>query len=544
MSLKSQMPYGISLLKHYGFHDFMLRFMEWFDTKKRDSYYQKHLSYFFPSDTELDIQRKTSFSYEPLISIVVPAYETPANFLRQLIDSVLSQTYTKFELCIADGSNTSLVYDTIRDYSDSRINYIKLSKNAGISENTNEGFEHTTGEYIALLDHDDLLTPNALFEMVQALNSYDSIPDMVYSDEDKIIADTNILSNPTFKSDLNEEFLRHTNYICHFLIFSKKLLDKVGGLDSSYDGAQDFEFVLRCNASGAIIKHVPKILYHWRIHPASTAANPESKLYAFENGCKAIEKYLFDKNEPGTASLTKDLGFYQIDYALHDSYNVIVLAYTKEQIRAMKEMQENRKNIHITYKLIHKLTNDLLFSLTDDYIVISKPGIVPTTQNWIEEFLKHCQWSHTGIVGVKTLNRHNRIENCGFTYNEKGQVYSLFYHLPSIYRGYCHRADSPQNVSGVSFSLSMVRRDALHATDGISESLDFPYQDQDFCFKLSNLDYDIILNTDIHALCKKPLSYSSKINEHFISAWKQILERPNPYYNTNLNQENGNFILK
>lgn len=544
MSLKSQMPYGISLLKHYGFHDFMLRFMEWFDTKKRDSYYQKHLDLFFPSEAELDIQRKTSFSYEPLISIVVPAYETPANFLKQLVDNVLSQTYSKLELCIADGSKTSLVYDTLNEYSDSRIKYIKLSKNAGISENTNEGFEHTTGDYIALLDHDDLLTPNALFEMVQALNSYESIPDMVYSDEDKIIADTNVLSNPTFKSDLNEEFLRHTNYICHFLIFSKKLLNKVGGLDSSYDGAQDFEFVLRCNASGAVIKHVPKILYHWRIHPASTAANPESKLYAFENGSKAIEKYLAEKNETGTASLTKDLGFYQIDYALQGDYNVTVLAYTEEQIREMKKMQAERQNLHITYKLIDRLTNDLLLSLTDDYIVISQPDIIPTTPNWIEEFLKHCQWSRIGIVGVKTLNRHNRIENCGFTYNQNGQIFSLFYNLPSIYRGYCHRADSPQNVCGVSFSLSMVRRDALHAANGINETFTFPYQDLDFCFKLSALDYEIILNTDIHALCRKTFLYPAKADEIFLNSWKLKLEKPNPYYNSNLAAKNGNFVLK
>lgn len=538
------MPYGISLLRHYGLHDFMLRVMEWFDTKKRDSYYRKHLDFFFPDESELEIQRNTSFSYEPLISIVVPAYETPANFLKQLIDSVISQTYSKFELCIADASSTSLVYDTIKEYSDSRIKYIKLSQNAGISQNTNEGFESTTGEYIALLDHDDLLTPNALFEMVQALNSYKPIPDMVYSDEDKIIADTDVLSNPTFKSDLNEEFLRHTNYICHFLIFSKKLLNKVGGLNSLYDGAQDFEFVLRCNAAGAIIKHVPKILYHWRIHPASTAANPESKLYAFENGNKAIEKYLTSKKEPGTSSLTKDLGFYKIDYELQGSYNITVLAYSNNQIETMKRMQPTSQNLHITYKLIDKLTNNLLLSLEDDYIVVSAPDVVPTTSNWIEEFLKYCQWSRIGIVGAKTLNTHNRIENCGFTFNTDGRIYSLFHNLPAIYRGYCHRADSPQNVIGVSLTLSMLRRDALHSTDGINETYDFPYQDQDLCFKLLSAGYEIILNTDIHASCKNPLIYPSLVDEKFKHTWSQILEDSNPYYNTNLDSTNGNFILK
>lgn len=544
MSLKSQMPYGISLLKHYGIHDFTLRFMEWFDTKKRDSYYQKHLNLFFPTESELDLQRKASFSYEPLISIVVPAYETPSIFLKQLVDSVLSQTYTNFELCIADGSMTSLVLETLNEYSDKRIKYIKLSKNAGISENTNEGFQHASGDYIALLDHDDLLTPNALFEMVTALNSYDILPDMVYSDEDKIIADTDILNNPTFKSDLNEEFLRHTNYICHFLIFSKKLLDKVGGLDSSYDGAQDFEFVLRCNASGATIKHVPKILYHWRIHPASTAANPASKLYAFENGSKAIMKYLLEKGEPGTASLTKDLGFYQIDYALEKEYHVTVLAYDENQINSMKKMQRTLPNLYVQYKIIDKLTSEMMLSISDDYIVTSFPDTVPSTSNWIEELLKYCQWSRIGIVGVKCLNRHNRIESCGFNYNENGKISSLFYHLPAIYRGYCHRADSPQNVSGVSLSLAMTRRDALHKATGIADTMQFPYLDQDYCFKLSSLGYDVLLNSDIHAISKHKMNYDSTIDSSFFKIWKDTLQKPNPYYNLNLNASNGNFIMK
>lgn len=292
------------------------------------------------------------FEYAPLVSIVVPAYETAPVFLRQLVDSVLEQTYSNLELCIADGSNTTIVKDTLNEYKDERISYIKLSKNDGISNNTNEGFDNAKGEYIALLDHDDLLTPNALYEMVKELNAHDKIPDMVYSDEDKIVADTGKLINPAFKPDLNEEFLRHTNYICHFLMFSRELLDKVGGLNQEFDGAQDFEFVLRCNGAGADIKHVPKILYHWRIHPDSTAANPNSKLYAFENGNKAIKKYLTEIGEDGTPALTKDLGFYKIDYDLKGDYSVTVLANDEKQINEMKKKQREMSNLHIEYKVV------------------------------------------------------------------------------------------------------------------------------------------------------------------------------------------------
>lgn len=544
MSLRSQISYGTSLVKQYGIHDFTLRFVEWFDTKKRSNIYYKISDRFLPTEEELSRQRETHFPFEPLISIVVPAYETDPVFLCQLVDTVLGQSYSNLELCIADGSNSDIVRTTLQKYNDSRIQYTKLSKNAGISENTNEGFQHAHGEYIALLDHDDLLTKNALFEMVQALNTLSPRPDMIYSDEDKIIADSGVLANPAFKPDFNEAYIRCNNYICHFLIFSKELLDRVGGLNSQYDGAQDFEFVLRCRAAGANIAHVPKILYHWRIHPASTAFDPGSKLYAYENGASAIEKYLAEKGEPGKASLTKDLGYYTIDYELSGHYTVTVLAHSNEQIQTMKELQPEDSRIQITYELVSTIDTDTLQHAAGDYIVVTAPTAVPLTKNWLTQMLKLAQHKHTGMVAVKGLNSKRKIVSCGITYDKNGEIASFYEGLPSIFRGYCHRADDViQNVSAASLSFAMLRKDAITSCPAINTTLPSPYRDVDYCFGLLEQEYEILLDTNILAYI--PASVIERnVPADFLKHHATRLANGDPYYSPNVLIKKGRFLLK
>lgn len=550
MNIHNQAKYAISLVKQYGIHDFTLRFMEWFDTRSRNNAYSQNHTLFFPAKEELDAQRTTHFPYEPTISIVVPAYETDPKFLRQLVDGVLAQTYPKLELCIADGSKTNRVKDILdAEYPDSRINYTRLTENGGISKNTNAGFETVHGEYIALLDHDDLLTENALFEMVQALNSYDERPDMVYSDEDKTTGDTGLINNPTFKSDYNEEFLRRTNYFCHFLIFSKELLDKVGGLDSNYDGAQDFEFVLRCSAAGAKIAHVPKILYHWRIHPASTAFDPGSKLYAYENGAKAIRSYLAKKEEEAEVALTKDLGFYTVDYYLKKQYHVTVFVHDENQAACMRRLTTAQDNITVDYVVTTNLTNDNLLNASGDYLVIAKEGVTPITDNWLNSLLSFCQWKRVGIVGTKNLSAKNRVTNCGYTYDCTGQLAPLFAKLPRIYRGYCHRADGPSNISIASLDLCMIRKDALQTIRGIDHTLSAPYRDADLSFQLLEAGRQVILDTNVHTHCKTSSSVVSRSgiyapSEVLMNRWSSVFIASDPIYNPNLDLSNGAFRLR
>ncbi len=284
--------------------------------------YHKNYTYQTPKEDELQLQRETKFVSDILVSIVVPTYETRENHLREMIDSVLSQTYQKLELVLADASSTSNVLDVVKTYDDARIVYKKLAKNAGISENTNEGILMAKGQYIALLDHDDLLTVDAVFEVVKKIEEEKNagkVAKIIFSDEDKCNSEGNVFFAPHYKLGYNRELLFTNNYICHFLVCEAKLM-KALLLRKEFDGAQDFDFVLRATdyvnheskfGGQVSICHVAKILYHWRCHENSTAENPESKMYAYEAGKRAIQASFDEMGRNIQVVHGKHLGFYQ-----------------------------------------------------------------------------------------------------------------------------------------------------------------------------------------------------------------------------------------
>lgn len=284
--------------------------------------YYKDYTYKAPSKEELLAQRNAVFSENVLISIVVPTYETKEPHLREMIESVIGQTYAGWELILADASSTNAVYDVVNTYKDARIVYKKLAKNAGISENTNQGIKVAKGQYIALLDHDDLLTPDALFETVCKINNERNegkLAKVIFSDEDKCNSDGSRFFEPHFKLGYNKELLFTNNYICHFLVCEAGLMKELL-LRREFDGAQDFDFVLRATSyvnkeredgENTSVCHIEKVLYHWRCHENSTAENPESKMYAYEAGKRAVQA-AYDKMGRNLKVVHgKHLGFYQ-----------------------------------------------------------------------------------------------------------------------------------------------------------------------------------------------------------------------------------------
>lgn len=271
------------------------------------------------SQDVLKKQRSTKVS-DLCLSIVVPAYETKDEHLKALLDSVHQQTYSNWELIIADASRSDSVKNAAeawkKEFPEDNIRYLKLSKNGGISENTNAGIQVAAGDYIGLLDHDDLLTPDALYEMVSAIErekKRGKQPDVLYSDEDKCDGSASHFYEPHLKEDFNPDMLLSNNYICHFLVMKsglmKQLLER-----PDYDGAQDYDLVLRAMAAGAHFCHVAKVLYHWRCHEDSTAANPRSKAYAYEAGKRAVEDFCKKQGWKVKVSHLKHLGFYRVDY--------------------------------------------------------------------------------------------------------------------------------------------------------------------------------------------------------------------------------------
>ncbi|MCC8029883.1 MAG: glycosyltransferase, partial [Lachnospiraceae bacterium] len=279
------------------------------------------------TEDEAERQRQRVFERTPLISIPVPLYNTPLQYLRELIDSVQSQTYGSWELCLADGSTDDQAEQFIRQRyaGNARIKYRRLSRNSGIAGNTNEAVSMAEGEYIGLLDHDDLLAPNALFEVVKVINEHTGA-DVIYTDEDKISDDITDHFGPAFKPDFNLDLLRSCNYICHFFVVKKDIADEIHGFRSEFDGSQDYDFILRCVERAECVYHIPMILYHWRCHPNSVAGNPENKLYAYEAGRRAIEEHLRRTGEPDAqVERLPFWGHYRVNYPVRNRDRVSIL---------------------------------------------------------------------------------------------------------------------------------------------------------------------------------------------------------------------------
>ena len=331
---------GFRYMKHYGPKEFWIRLHERFEPEEVP--YGPWYRAYIPTEETLEIQRKQKFDYSPLISIAVPAYQTPVEFLRQMIESLIVQTYSNWELCIVNASpDNEEMQKVLAEYSagDSRVRFCNLKENLGIAENTNRAFAMTKGEFVGLLDHDDLLAPNALYEIVKILQDHPQA-DALYTDEDKVTTELDEHFQPHLKPDFNLDLLRSNNYICHFFVVRKSIVEKAGGFRKEFDGAQDYDFIFRCTENAGEVLHVPEILYHWRTHKASTADNPASKMYAFEAGKRAIEAHLERTGTKGEVSHTQDLGFYRVKYPVQGKPLVSVIIPNKDEKETLQTCLE------------------------------------------------------------------------------------------------------------------------------------------------------------------------------------------------------------
>ena len=584
---------GLRYLKHYGVKEFWVRLHERFEPEEVP--YGPWYEQYIPTREELEKQRKKKWNYGPKISIIVPAYKTPEAFLRQLMDSLLAQTYANWELCIANASpeDASMEY-VLKEYAkkDSRILWKKLEENKGIAENTNEAFAMATGEFAGLLDHDDLSAPNALYEVAKALETEPDI-DVLYTDEDKVRGDE-VLEHfqPHLKPDFNIDLLRSNNYICHFFVVRKSLLEKTGGFRREYDGAQDYDFIFRCTQAAGKIHHIPEILYHWRTHQSSTADNPESKLYAFEAGKRAIEENLRQNGLIGEVSHTKDYGFYRVKYPVqgeplvsiiipnkdakedlekciqsilekssYTNYEILIVENnsTGEEIFSYyKELSENsrirllRWKREFNYSAINnygakKAKGDYLLFLNNDTEVISP--------DWIEEMLGFCQRPDTGIVGARLYFGNNTVQHAGTVIGIGGIAGHMFTDMPRERSGYMHKAAIIQDLSAVTAACMMVKRQVFDEVQGFEEQLSVAFNDVDFCLRVREKQYLVVYDPYVelyHYESKsrgaedskeKVRRFQSEI-EFMRCRWETLLKKGDPYYNKNLSLVKWNYSLK
>ena len=594
--IKKISPYtikkGVLYLRHYGPKEFWIRLHERFEPEEVP--YGPWYEAYVPDAQTLEKQRAHTFSYAPKISLTVPAYRTPAAFLRQMLDSVQAQTYGNWELCIADGSpEDAAMLAILEEYAqkDGRIRFRRLEQNLGIAGNTNAAFAMAEGDYIGLLDHDDLLAPNALFEIVRRLNVKER-PDVVYTDEDKVTMDLKEHFQPHLKPDFNLDLLRSNNYICHFFVAKRSLVEQVGGFLPEFDGAQDYDFILRCTEEAGSVAHVPEILYHWRTHKASTADNPASKMYAFDAGKRAIEAHLARMHTKGTVSHTKDLGFYRVQYPVQGTPLVSIIIPNKDEketleacIRSIRE-----KTTYKNYEIIlieNNSTTDEIFdyykklsrepdirllrwkgdfnyaainnlgarSARGDYFLFLNNDITVINPDWLTEMLGVCQRWEVGAVGAKLLYPDDTIQHAGCVVGMGGIAGHLFVNMPANRTGYLHKASLLQDMSAVTAACMMVKRDAFERAGGFTEALAVAFNDVDLCLKIRGAGYLVVYDPYAQLYHMESKTRGAEDNkekirrfqteiEYMRSHWIGILKNGDPYYNKNLSLTKWNYSLR
>ena len=581
---------GIRYLKHYGVRGFYARLLERFE--EREVEYQEWYEKNKPSEEELARQRKKKWKEPVTISVLVPAYRTPEVFLRQMIESVLNQTYPHLELCIADGSGENIsVEKVVKEYQakDQRVRYQRLEKNEGIAGNTNAAIRMATGDYLALFDHDDLLSPNALFEVASTIEKDKA--DVVYTDEDKVTSDLKEHFQPHFKPDFNPDLLCSNNYICHLFVVKRSLALKLGGQDPAYDGAQDYDFIFRCTEEAEKIVHIAKILYHWRVHQASTADNPTTKMYAFDAGKRAIEAHLQRIGAKAEVSHTKDLGFYRVKYQVQGNPKVSIVIPNKDEKETLKKCLESiwQKTTYSNYEIILVENNSTTREIRDyyqeldgkngvrvvywdkefnysainnfgisyakgEYILCLNNDITVISPEWMEELLANCQRPEVGIVGARLYYPDNTIQHAGIVLGMGGCAGSLFVGLARSRGGYLHKAALQQDLSAVTAACFMVKKEAFEKVGGFEEKLAVAFNDVDFCLKVRHAGYLVVYDpyAELYHHESKTRGYENteakkrrfqEEIEYMRCHWMPDILR-DPYYNENLSLKASDYSLR
>lgn len=571
----------------------MKRYMVMGTAAEPENLYQIWIEKNEPTKEELQEQKNTKFKINPKISIIIPMYNTPVNFFEELVDNLIGQTYSNWELCLADGSpeeNKELekIYKK-----DERIKYKFIGENKGIAGNTNEALSLVTGDFVALLDHDDLLPLFSLYEIVKCINENPDA-EFIYTDEDKFEKLGGKRYDPYFKSDFAPDTLRANNFICHFSVFKKELMDKLGGFRSEYDGAQDYDILLRMSEETNKIVHIPKILYHWRVHALSTAkAGGTAKPYAYEAGIKAIQDHINRLGLKGTVEQGNTLGTYKINYEVIGNPKVSIIIPNKDYINTLKVCLNSLKKLttYENYEIIvvennseesetfeyykkidgkdkikvvyfpekefnySKIINFGVKNSTGDYIIQLNNDTELMTPNWIQEMLGFAQREDVGAVGVELFYPDNTIQHAGIIIGIGGVAGHVFKNLPKGIHGYFSKDAMIQNLSAVTAACIMTPKSIYDDVDYMDEKFKVAFNDVDFCLKIREKGKLIVYNPFVqfkHYESKsrgfedtpeKKERFQAEI-DRFHDKWQSVLDKGDPYYNINLRLDNDQCAIR
>ena len=576
--------------------------------------YKSYGTLSMPDEAAIKAQRETVFDKDVTFSILVPLYNTPEKFLREMIQSVIDQTYVKWELCLADGSDAehAFVGDICRQYAagdeaaakafgllGSRIKYEKLTENLGISGNTNKCFEMAGGNYIGLFDHDDLLHPTALFEYMKAICDKDA--DYVYCDETTFSGESiDNMITLHFKPDFAPDNLRANNYICHFSVFKRTLLEGTQLFRSEFDGSQDHDMILRLTKKAERIVHVPKILYYWRSHAGSVASDINAKSYAIDAAKGAVASHLKDCGfSDFTIESTRAFEtIFRIRYKLTGEPKISIIIPNKDHTEDLRRcidsitekssyadyeiivVENNSKTTEIFdyYKTLEKhpaikvvyyegsfnysaINNLGVKEASGDYIILLNNDTEVITRSWMEELLMYAQRRDVGAVGCMLYYPDYTIQHAGVVlglgaHRTAGHSH---YGMAKENLGYMGRLCYAQNVSAVTGACLMVRKSLFDELGGLSEEFAVALNDVDFCIRLRQKGYLNIFTPFAELFHYESASRGSDVDataaeanrqryeaesEAFRQKWKDVLEAGDPYFNPNFSLDYSNFVLR
>lgn len=541
-------------------------------THKDQKDYERWLERHKITEAIREVQKETVFDKQPCFSIVVPLYKTQEKYLKELVESIKGQTYSNWELCLSDGSGgDSPLKEILKEleHSDSRIKVISSKESLQIAENTNAAIDIATGDYIVFADHDDILSVDALYECTKCINENQEV-DMIYSDEDKVSMDGQTYFEPHFKPDLNTDLLCSVNYFCHLVVVKRQLLEQAGKLNGEYNGAQDYDFVLRCVENTDAVYHIPKILYHWRAHMDSTAENPESKRYAFEAGRRAIQKhyeriglkdaYVEETAYPGTYrtrykyadkpkvsiiidEITKKelLGktLQSIKANDYPDYEVIIVDCTekKEIEKFVEKYQDKRIRVKRGEKIwtAAKRKNEGAGCAEGEYLIFLAGNAEYADKEGISELVSVAMRSDVGVVGTRSYYKNGTVEHAGCVIGMNGTAGSLFEYTLRGENGYFSHIVTQMQYSAVAGACMMVKKDIFEKVNGFDEDYKGELGKVDLCLKIRNKHMSVVYNPYVKVMrWSNELRNNENDEKLFKKQWAEILEKDDPYYNKNL----------
>lgn len=531
-------------------------------------------------------QEISSFDYKPLISIIMPVYNVEEVWLRKAINSVIDQYYDKWELCIADDASTHpRIRDILKEYSqlDQRIRVVFRPQNGGIVKASNTALKMAKGAYVGLLDNDDEISPDALYEVVRALQT--ERYDLLYSDEDKLELD-GTRCDPHFKPDFSPDLLFSNNYICHFSVIRRKILEEIGGFREGLDGSQDYDLILRITEKKRSIHHIRKVLYHWRKIPGSTAATIDAKSYVFEAAKKALRDTLKKRGLKAEVLDGMWKGSYRVKRAIKGEPLVSIIIPFRDKVEVLKvaidsifaktsyenyeillvnndsQMLETRQYIREMencprVEVLHynapfnfsAINNFAALKAKGDYLILLNNDTEVIEPDWIQAMLEHAERPEVGCVGAKLLYPNNQIQHAGVIFGVAGAANHTFCKLPADQHGYMGNINVIRNYSAVTAACLMIKKSVYEEMDGLDEeNLAVTFNDMDFCLRLRERGYLIVYTP--YASLYHHESYSRGHNVNFNEEYylrtrhQEFFKQTDPYYNPHLTRERLDFSLR